>query len=74
MDQLIRKLMDQASLTEEQARQAVDVFVVVIDSRLPDVLSKPVIEAIKGSDAAVTQLKAVAEGALGKLGGMFGRS
>ena len=43
-----------------------------IDDRLPDALANPVIEALKGNDDAASKLEAAAEGALGKLGGMFG--
>lgn len=72
MQQLIQKLTSQADLTEEQAKQAIDVFIGVIDDRMPDPMVEPVIEALKGNDDAAKQLEAAAEGALGKLGGMFG--
>ena len=72
MQQLISKLVSQADLTEEQAKQAIDVFIGVIDDRLPDAMVNPVVEALKGNDDAASQLEAAADGALGKLGGMFG--
>lgn len=72
MQGLIEKLTSQADITEEQAKQVIDVIVGVIDDRLPDALANPVIEALKGNDDAASKLEAAAEGALGKLGGMFG--
>lgn len=72
MQDLIEKLTSQADITEEQAKQAIDVFIGVIDDRLPDALANPVIEALKGNDDAVSQLESAADGALGKLSGMFG--
>lgn len=72
MQGLIEKLTSQADITEEQAKQAIDVIVGVIEDRLPDALANPVIEALKGNDDAASQLEAAADGALGKLGGMFG--
>ncbi len=73
MQGLIEKLTSQADITEEQAKKAIDVIVGVIDDRLPDALANPVIEALKGNDDAASKLEAAAEGALGKLGGMFGK-
>lgn len=72
VEQLIQKLTTQADLTEEQAKQAIDVFIGVIDDRLPDAMVNPVVEALKGNDDAAKQLEAAADGALGKLGSMFG--
>lgn len=72
MEQLINKLTSEANLTQEQAKQAIDVFIGVIDDRLPDAIVNPVVEALKGNDDAAKQLQSAAEGALGKLGGMFG--
>ena len=72
VEQLIQKLTDQANLTEEQAKQAIDVFIGVIDDRLPDAMANPVIEALKGNDDAARQLEAAADGAMDKLKGMFG--
>lgn len=72
MQELIQKLTAQAELTEEQAKQAIDVFIGVVDDRLPDAMVAPVVEALKGNDDAAKQLEAAAEGALNKLGGMFG--
>lgn len=72
MEQLIQKLKSQADLSEEQAKQAIDVFIGVIDDRLPDAMVNPVVEALKGNDDAAQQLEAAADGALSKLGGMFG--
>ena len=72
MQGLIEKLTSQADITEEQAKKVIDVIVGVIDDRLPDALANPVIEALKGHDDAASKLEAAAEGALGKLGGMFG--
>lgn len=72
MQGLIEKLTSQADITEEQAKKVIDVIVGVIDDRLPDALANPVIEALKGNDDAASKLEAAAEGALGKLGGMFG--
>lgn len=72
MQGLIEKLTSQADITEEQAKQVIDVIVGVIDDRLPDALANPVIEALKGNDDAASKLEAAADGALGKLGGMFG--
>lgn len=73
VQELIQKLTSQADLTEEQAKQAIDVFIGVIDDRLPDPMVAPVIEALKGNDDAAKQLEAAAEGALSKLGGMFSK-
>ncbi len=72
MQGLIEKLTSQVDITEEQAKQVIDVIVGVIDDRLPDALANPVIEALKGNDDAASQLESAAEGALGRLGGMFG--
>lgn len=72
MQNLIEKLTSQADITEEQAKKAIDVIIGVIDDRLPNAISGPVVEALKGNDDAASQLEAAAEGALGKLGKMFG--
>lgn len=73
MQQLIDKLTARADITEEQAKQVIDVIVGVIDDRLPDALANPVIEALKGNDDAASKLEAAADGALGELRGMFNR-
>ena len=72
MQQLIDKLTSQVDITEDQAKEVIDVIVGVINDRLPDALANPVVEALKGNDDAASQLESAAEGALGKLGGMFG--
>ena len=73
MQQLIEKLTSRADITEEQAKQVIDVFIGVIDDRLPDTLVNPVIEALKGNDDAASKLQAAANGALGELRGLFNR-
>lgn len=74
MQGLIEKLTSQVDITEDQAKQVIDVIVGVVEDRLPDALANPVVEALKGNDDAASQLEAAADGALGKLGGMFGGS
>ena len=72
MQDLIDKLTSQVDITEEQAKQAIDVIVGVIDDRLPDAIANPVVEALKGNDDAASQLEAAADSVTEKLGGMFG--
>lgn len=72
MQDLIDKLTSQADITEEQAKQAIDVIVGVIEDRLPDALANPVVEALKGNDDAASQLEAAADGVSDKVKGMFG--
>lgn len=71
MQDLIDKLTSQADITEEQAKQAIDVIVGVIDDRLPEALANPVIEALKGNDDAASQLEAAADGISDEVKAMF---
>lgn len=72
MDQLLSQLTSKANLTTEQAQKAIDVVADFVREKLPDPLAGPVLKALEGNDDAASQLKGIAEGAMGKLGGLFG--
>lgn len=71
MQELVSKLMDRADLSEEQAKQAVDVVAGFLEDRLPDAVAGPVLGQLRGDDAA-DKLQQGVEGAKDQLGKLFG--
>lgn len=71
MQELVQRLSQNANLTDEQARQAVDVVKNFLSDKLPDPIAGPVMSALDGEDVS-DKLQGAVEGLKGKLGGMFG--
>lgn len=60
MQELVQKLIDRADLTEEQAKQAVDVVAGYLEDRLPQGVAEPVLGHLRGDDAATKLQEGVA--------------
>ena len=70
MDEIISKLVQQLGLSEEMAKQAVELVL----EKLEDILPEPIgdqLEAILNGEVDLTKL-GEDEGLLGKLSGLFG--
>jgi hypothetical protein len=71
MDELINQITSRTGISQEQARQAVDIAVSFIKTKLPEPLASQVDNFLTGGDPA-DMLDQVQE-QLGNLGNLFGQ-
>lgn len=70
MDQLIKQVTERTGITEDQAKQAVDIVLSFVKGRLPASLGSQLDSLLAGDTSS---LGSIAGGAQDALGGLFGK-
>lgn len=73
MDELVRMLSSRLGLSEEISRQAVELVLSQLKQHFPAPIAGQIDNLMKGTGSLSDLSKVSTGGALGKLGGLFGR-